>query len=106
MPDPIGGAGGVDPIYRARTGGQDSPEIPGADGETASFEDTLKQALGEVESLEEGSQQKIQAFIQGQDVEVHEVMAAAEEAGIALDMLIEVRNKFVQSYRTLINMQQ
>jgi flagellar hook-basal body complex protein FliE len=32
-------------------------------------------------------------------------MAAQEESGIALDMLIEMRNKLVESYRTLINMQ-
>ncbi len=32
-------------------------------------------------------------------------MAAAEEAGIALDLLIEVRNKLVEAYRTVINMQ-
>jgi flagellar hook-basal body complex protein FliE len=32
-------------------------------------------------------------------------MAATEEAGIALEMLIEVRNKFTEAYRTVINMQ-
>lgn len=106
MPDAVGGAGGLDPTSRARPGVQDSPELPGAEEDAPSFQDTLKKALGEVENLEENSRETIQAFIQGKEVEVHEVMAAAEEAGIALDMLIEVRNKFLQSYRTLINMQQ
>jgi flagellar hook-basal body complex protein FliE len=32
-------------------------------------------------------------------------MAAAEEAGIALEMLIEIRNKVTDAYRTVINMQ-
>jgi flagellar hook-basal body complex protein FliE len=32
-------------------------------------------------------------------------MAATEEAGIALEMLIEIRNKVTDAYRTLINMQ-
>ena len=32
-------------------------------------------------------------------------MAAAEEAGIAVEMLIEVRNRVVEAYRTLTNMQ-
>ena len=32
-------------------------------------------------------------------------MAAVEEAGLALEMLIEVRNRFVEAYRTVVNMQ-
>jgi len=45
------------------------------------------------------------SFVAGEDVELHQVMAAQEEAGVALDLLIEMRNKMVESYRTLINMQ-
>jgi flagellar hook-basal body complex protein FliE len=33
------------------------------------------------------------------------VMAASEEAGLALDLAIEMRNKVVEAYRSLINMQ-
>ena len=33
------------------------------------------------------------------------LMAATEEAGIALEMLIEIRNKVTDAYRTIINMQ-
>jgi len=32
-------------------------------------------------------------------------MAATEEAGIALEALIEIRNKLTEAYRTVINMQ-
>jgi flagellar hook-basal body complex protein FliE len=32
-------------------------------------------------------------------------MAASEEAGIALDMVIELRNKVVEAYRSVIAMQ-
>jgi flagellar hook-basal body complex protein FliE len=32
-------------------------------------------------------------------------MAAAEESGIALEMLVELRNKFTSAYQTLVNMQ-
>ena len=33
------------------------------------------------------------------------LLAAVEEAGLALEMLIEVRNRFVEAYRTVVNMQ-
>jgi flagellar hook-basal body complex protein FliE len=80
---------------------------PGTSGTTggASFGDTLKKALEEVSTVQEGAQDTIQAFLRGEQVELHEVMAATEEAGIALEMLIEVRNKFTEAYRTVINMQ-
>ena len=45
------------------------------------------------------------AFLRGENVEVHQVMAASEEAGLSLELMVEVRNKFAEAYRTLINMQ-
>ena len=77
------------------------------DGEgRTSFADTLKAALGEVSELQAQAQDSIGAFLRGEPVEIHEVMAAAEEAGIALEMLIEIRNKLTEAYRTISQMQQ
>ena len=70
-----------------------------------SFGDTLKQALGEVSDLQNDAKDAIGAFLRGEPIEVHEVMAAAEEAGIALEMLIEIRNKLTEAYRSVIQMQ-
>ena len=36
---------------------------------------------------------------------MHQVMAAVEESQISLQMLIEVRNKFTDAYKSLVNMQ-
>ena len=70
-----------------------------------SFGDTLRGMIGEVSEAQEASSHAVQAFLRGEPVELHQVMAATEEAGIALDMLIEVRNKLTEAYRTVINMQ-
>lgn len=77
----------------------------GAPAGGPSFGDTLKQAIGEVSAATENSRAHTDAFLRGDDVELHQVMAAAEEAGIAVEMLIEIRNKFTEAYRTVINMQ-
>jgi len=37
-------------------------------------------------------------------VELHRVMIAAEEAGTAMDLLLEVRNKLVEAYQELLRM--
>ena len=74
-------------------------------GDSPSFGDTLKKALGEVSSTQDNATDQMQRFMRGEPVELHQVMAAAEEAGIALEMLVELRNKFTEAYRTLVNMQ-
>ena len=71
-----------------------------------SFADTLKNALGDVSELQNEAQDAIGAFLRGEPVEIHEVMAATEEAGIALEMLIEIRNKLTEAYRAVSQMQQ
>jgi flagellar hook-basal body complex protein FliE len=70
-----------------------------------SFGDTLTRALNEVSAARERSSDLTARFAAGENVELHQVMAASEEAGLALDLLIELRNKVVEAYRATINMQ-
>src|SRR5215208_3947869 len=86
--------------------GINSP-LPGQKGTAggASFGDTLKDALGEVSDVQDSAQDIVAAYLRGDQVELHQVMAATEEAGIALEMLVEIRNKLTEAYRTVINMQ-
>jgi len=77
----------------------------GGSGDGPSFADSLTKALGQVSDLQTDAQDAISAFLRGDPVEVHEVMAATEEAGIALEMLIQIRNKLMEAYRSIINMQ-
>jgi flagellar hook-basal body complex protein FliE len=85
--------------------GINSP-LPGQTGTSgSSFGDTLKDALGEVSDVQDNAQDIVAAYLRGDQVELHQVMAATEEAGIALEMLVEIRNKLTEAYRTVINMQ-
>ena len=74
-------------------------------GPTVSFADTLKSAMGEISQLQGDAKDLIAAFVRGEPVEVHQVMAAAEEAAISLELLVEIRNKLTEAYRTVVNMQ-
>lgn len=76
----------------------------GEDG--PSFAETLQKALGDISELQGTADDAIGAFLAGEPIEIHEVMAATEEAGIALEMLIEIRNKLTEAYRTVSQMQQ
>src|ERR1041385_7016085 len=104
MSDPIGAL-----AFRAMQGAQ-APQGPGGDtrrgialdagiNDGPSFGDQLKRMLGEVSSAQDTAQDSIGKFVRGEPVELHQVMAATEEAGIALEMLVEVRNKLIEAYR-------
>ncbi len=88
-------AAGVAPL---RQPGQAVGAAPG-------FGEILKSMLGDVQALQDQSADAIGAFLRGEPVEIHEVMAAVEEAGIALEFLIELRNSLTEAYRTVVGMQ-
>lgn len=101
----------IDLVSRSMTQflGQDSAaakQVPViADGEN-SFGSTLKRAINEVSDSQDRTADITQKFLAGdKNVELHQVMAATEESGIAMDLLIELRNKTVEAYRSVINMQ-
>ena len=98
----------LDLYTRNLTLGQDkalSTPVPITGESDNSFGDTLTRALNEVSDARDRSSDLTKRFANGENVELHQVMAASEEAGIALDMVIELRNKVVEAYRTVISMQ-
>jgi flagellar hook-basal body complex protein FliE len=82
---------------------REAPE--GIAGETPSFSDLFKRALNDTSTMQEDSKEMIAAFLRGEPVELHQVMAASEEASISLELLVEIRNKLTDAYRTIMNMQ-
>ena len=47
----------------------------------------------------------IDQLVTGQAADVHQVMVAVEEAGIALDLMLEIRDRTLEGYQELIRMQ-
>lgn len=91
---------GISPIER----GAGSP-LGGPSESGAPFGDLLVRALGDVNRIQDAKADIIGAFLRGENVELHQVMAAAEEASLSLEMLVETRNKLTEAYRTVMNMQ-
>jgi flagellar hook-basal body complex protein FliE len=88
--------------------GQDtgrSTQLPVTGEGNPSFAETLTKAINEVSDTRDRAGDLAQRFASGEQVELHQVMAASEEAGIALDLMIELRNKVVEAYRSVISMQ-
>ncbi len=70
-----------------------------------SFADTLKDAVGEVNTLHKVSDRKMQDLATGRTDNVADVMIAAEKADIALRVMVQVRNKIIDAYNEIMKMQ-
>ena len=68
---------------------------------TDSFLGILKSKLDDVNDKMINSENITEQFIKGDDVDVHEVMLAGEEAKMSLDLALQVRNKLIDAYQEL-----
>ncbi|WP_027633922.1 flagellar hook-basal body complex protein FliE [Clostridium hydrogeniformans] len=69
------------------------------------FGNVLKEELHRVNDSQIASEEITGKFIKGEDVEIHNVMVAAEEAKLSLQMAVQVRNKLVEAYQEINRMQ-
>ena len=68
------------------------------------FSDMVSDLIQSVNGLQKDSGSIQQAFLAGEPVELHQVMIKAEEAGLSLDLLLEIRNKLVAAYNEIVRM--
>ena len=68
------------------------------------FSELFTNMLSSVNDLQLDSGEIQSAFLSGDPVELHQVMIKAEEAGVAMDLLLEIRNKLVDAYKEIMRM--
>jgi len=91
--------GDIGPVRYNPLGRVAKAEESGAD-----FGATLKGALGEVNRLQLDAGEKTRALMAGEDIDLHEVMISAEEAGVAFDLMMEIRNKLIEAFQEVQRM--
>ncbi len=69
------------------------------------FAQKLQQAIDEVDSLQSKRDAMVQDMVAGGPTEVHDVMIAARESQLAFELLLETRNKLLESYQEVMRMQ-
>ena len=71
----------------------------------ADFGDQLQAAIREVDELQSQRDGMVSSMVRGEQIEVHEIMSAAAEAKLAFELMLEVRNKLLESYQEIMRMQ-
>ncbi|MCM1992645.1 flagellar hook-basal body complex protein FliE [Oceanirhabdus seepicola] len=69
------------------------------------FGEALKQQLDKVNEKQIQSEGMTEAFVKGEDVEIHEVMMSSKEAYLSMQLALEVKNKLVKAYQEFNQMQ-
>lgn len=72
--------------------------------EEASFKDLLTGLVEQVDSLQKDADASIQGLVAGESVNIHDVTIKMEEAGIAFELMMQVRNKLLDAYQQIIKM--
>ncbi|MGL6159389.1 flagellar hook-basal body complex protein FliE [Microbulbifer sp.] len=74
--------------------------------EGGGFADALRGSLERINGLQSLSGEMSRAFQAGEPgVALHDVMIASQKAGIAFEMGVQVRNRLVNAYKDVMNMQ-
>lgn len=102
-------SGRMGPDGPGATGGGASPppriRRPDPEADAPTFGDVLENSLMEVINLQSNAAQKTQDLVTGDIQDIHEVMIAVEEAGIAFQLTMQIRNQIIRAYNELIRMQ-
>jgi len=85
--------------------GNSSRSVSSTDDEkSGGFAEQLGNLLKATNEAQFDSAAMQEAFLNGEPVELHQVMIKAEEAGLTMDLLLEIRNKLVSAYKRLTEM--
>ena len=69
------------------------------------FFHTLEGAMDKVQEMQAGADQQVASVLQGNGQDLHSAMVAVEKADLTFQMMMQVRNKIVQAYQTVSQMQ-
>ena len=70
-----------------------------------SFQNLLSSFVGDVNAQQLAASDAVTGLMSGKNVSLHQAMISMEEASVSFQMMVEVRNKLLDSYQELMRMQ-
>lgn len=92
---------GIDTLTPAGKPGEVNPGQSTGD----SFGSLLGKMVEEVNAKQNASAEAVQALQSGGNVSLHQAVIAMEEASVSFQLMVEVRNKLLESYQEMMRMQ-
>ncbi len=69
-----------------------------------SFKQTLSSFMKDVNSMQVKADKSIEKMAAGEITDVHQVMNTVQEAKVAFNMMMEIRNKVMEAYQEVMRM--
>ena len=76
-----------------------------AASESTNFADILKSALQEVDAAQSSAEQEVRNLMTGESTDMHSAILAVQKADVSFQMMMAVRGKLIDAYRTVMQMQ-
>lgn len=93
----------IDPLKN--TGApQKNAKMPVTGKQYPSFKQTLSGVMKEVNDIQNKADQSIEKMVAGEITDVHQVMNSVQEAKLAFNMMMEIRNKVMEAYQEVMRM--
>lgn len=95
------GIDGLQPVMPGMPG-----DIQGTPGvkKTETFGDLIGGLVSEVDAKGKAAEAEVRKLMLGETDNIHQSMISMQESGLAFSLLVEVRNKLVDSYQELMRM--
>ncbi len=85
---------------------QSAQKNPRAEAPQTDFADLLKNSIDTVNEAQQRASSLARAFENGEaDVPLAEVMVSLQKASVSFQAMVQVRNKLVEAYKDIMNMQ-
>lgn len=88
-----------------RLTGWTNPARPAAEPAGETFGRLLQSALGRVGELQAEADRAAEELTLGRSTDIHATMIAVEKAGIGMELALQIRNKLLNAYETLMRQQ-
>lgn len=74
-------------------------------GQESSFKDVIKDEINRLNNIQIKADEMTDKFISGEIDDLHGVMIATEEARLSLELAVQIRNKCIEAYKEINNIQ-
>ncbi len=80
-------------------------QAPDSAQPTYSFQNLAGDFVRDVNAKQVAAGDAVNGLLSGKNVSLHQAMISMEEAGVSFQLMVEVRNKLLDSYQELMRMQ-
>ena len=84
---------------------QNAANIAAPASEGSSFMDTLRNVMDQMGQLQTDAQQQVSSLLHGDGEDVHTAMIAMQKADLSFQLMMQARNKIIDAYQQVSQMQ-